>query len=77
MREVEFTYSLMATARGRLPLPDDVKDGEELEYIRDHLVEAVADDIEWIGDLDPDQAVDQDDICGVYGERDEEEGKDL
>ncbi len=73
MRKVYFSYSCMAIAQGSLDLPDEVKDGEELAYIREHLGEANASDLEWIGDLEPEDAVDQDDIKYIEGERDTEE----
>lgn len=73
MRRVYFSYSCMAVAQGSLELPDEVKDGEELDYIRGHLDEAPSNDLEWIGDLDPEEAVEQDDIKYIEGERDEED----
>jgi len=73
MRKVYFSYSCMAIAQGSLDLPDEVKDGEELAYIREHLGEAPSTDLEWIGDIDPEDAVEQDDIRYIEGERDSEE----
>ena len=78
MREVSFVYSCMAMAHATLELPDDVKDGEELAYIREHLGEVEAKDLEWIGDIDPENAVTEDDIRNICGERDlEEEDKEI
>lgn len=77
MREVDFVYSCLSLAHGHLEIPDEVKDGEELAYIREHLGEAAAKDLEWIGDIDPEEAVTEDDIRNISGERDCEEEKDL
>ena len=64
MSKVKFSVACTAVYQSELEIPDEIKDNKEkiLEYIHDHLDEAKVDELEWLNDLDPDDAVTIDDI---------------
>ena len=65
MRTAYFNVTCTATYHSKMEIPDTVLKGEELEYIRKHLDECVIYDLEWLADLDPDDAVTADDIKSI------------
>ncbi len=63
MRRAKFTVACMATYNSSLLIPDSVKEGEELQYIRKNLSKCKTEtDPVWIKDLEPDSAVTPEDI---------------
>ena len=64
-RKAYFSVSCTATYQSELKIPDSVKEGEELSYIRDHLSDCNVEDLEWLNDLDPEDAVTEEDIRSI------------
>lgn len=62
MAKYQFTVMCNAIYHSELELPDDVKDEDVLHYIHDHLDDAPVNELEWLGDIDPDTAVTEEDI---------------
>jgi len=64
MKIVNFNVGCYAIYNSELGIPDDIAEDKEkvLNYIRDHLGDCSVSDIEWVGDLDPFEAVTKDDI---------------
>lgn len=62
MRKVYFNVTCTASYHSEMEIPDTVPKGKELEYIRDNLHTCSIYDLEWLADLDPDDAVTADDI---------------
>lgn len=68
MRTAKFNVCCTATYYSELQIPDTIPKGKELEYIREHLGECTVYDLEWLADLNPEDAVTQDDIKDIYEE---------
>lgn len=67
MRIAIFSVVCNAYYKTHLEIPDSVPKGRELEYIRAHLGECSTENgLEWLSDLDPEDAVTEDDIFDVY-----------
>lgn len=68
MKNVKFKVSCVAIYTSELPISDEIADNKKsiLEYIHNHLSECNIENLEWINDLDSDDAVTQEDICYVY-----------
>ena len=64
MTKVKFSVACMAVYQSELELPDKIKNdnGAVLEYIRSHLNDCAVNDIEWLNDLEPQDAVTMEDI---------------
>lgn len=62
MARVKFTVLCTGVYPSELEIPNDVKDEDVLDYIRDHLDEAPTGEIDWLSDADPDAAVTEEDI---------------
>ena len=72
MRTVKFSVMCKAVYDGELEIPDDVKKGDELKYIRENLQNVSIDNLEWIEDFPPEEAVTNDDIRSIEEEEDYE-----
>lgn len=59
MAKVEFSVACNAVYQSKLDIPDEIKDDEDkvLKYIRDNLDNCNVDELEWLSDLDPEDAV--------------------
>lgn len=62
MRTVEFNVTCTASYHSEMEIPDSIPKGDELEYIREHLSTCQIYDLQWLSDLDPVDAVTEDDI---------------
>ena len=62
MRTVEFNVTCTATYHSEMEIPDSIPEGDMLEYIREHLSTCQIYDLQWLSDLDPVDAVTEDDI---------------
>lgn len=62
MRTAEFNVTCMASYHSEMEIPDSVPESDMLEYIREHLPECQIYDLQWLSDLDPIDAVTEDDI---------------
>lgn len=62
MRTVEFNVTCTASYHSEMEIPDSIPKGDELEYIREHLPTCQIYDLQWLSDLDPVDAVTEDDI---------------
>ena len=62
MRIVEFNVTCTASYHSEMEIPDSIPKGNELEYIREHLPTCQIYDLQWLSDLDPVDAVTEDDI---------------
>ena len=64
MAKVKFSVACTAIYQSELDIPNEIKNDDEaiLEYIRSHLDECVVDELEWLNDLDPEDAVTMEDI---------------
>lgn len=62
--KVKFSVGCMAVYSSELDIPKEIKDDEEevLKYIRDHLNDCSVEDLTFLGDLDPEDAVTMEDI---------------
>ena len=69
MAQVNFTAMCMATYQSALEVPDDIaRDRDKaLKYVRDHLNDAPVADVEWLEDVDPYEAVTEEDIKSITG----------
>lgn len=69
MKIAKFSVACTAYYKTELEIPNSVPDGQELAYIKDHLSEcSTANGLEWLDDLDPEEAVTEDDILEIYEE---------
>lgn len=59
MAKVKFNVTCIATYRSELEIPNEISGDEEavLEYIRSHLSECNVNNLEWLNDLKPEDAV--------------------
>lgn len=65
MRKVEFNVTCKATYKSELEIPDDydINSLHDLRcYILDHLDEAAIDELDWLSDLEDEDAVEEEDI---------------
>ena len=64
MAKVKFSVACTAIYQSELDIPNEIKNDDEaiLEYIHSHLDECVVDELEWLNDLDPEDAVTMEDI---------------
>ncbi len=64
---VKFTVACNALYHSELKVPKDISNDEDrvLEYIRDHLGDCNVDDLEWLSDWEPWEAVTKDDIRSI------------
>ena len=66
MRTAIFSVACMAYYKSELDIPDSVPKGKELEYRRQHLDEcSTGEGLEWLSDLEPEEAVTKDDILNI------------
>ncbi len=74
MAQVDFSVMCTALYESSLEVPNEIaKDREKtLQYIREHLSEAPVADVEWLSDIEPENAVTAEDIKSITG-LDEEE----
>ena len=65
MRKAHFNVACMTTYPSSLIIPDSIKEGEELTYIRENLPKCKQEgDLTWLDDLEPDKAVEEEDMRG-------------
>lgn len=64
MAKVKFKVACIAVYDSELEIPKEIADDKEaiLKYIHEHLNDCNVEDLEWLSDLDPDEAVTQEDI---------------
>ena len=64
MAKVKFGVTCTAVYQSKLDVPDEIKNDEKaiLEYIHEHLEECPVEDLEWLNDMDPEEAVTAEDI---------------
>ena len=64
MAKVKFSVTCTAVYQSELDVPDEIKNDKEavLEYIHEHLEECPVEDLEYLDDLDPEDAVTAEDI---------------
>ena len=64
MAKVKFKVACIAVYDSELEIPDNIANDEKavLDYIHTHLDECNVQDLEWLNDLDPDEAVTAEDI---------------
>lgn len=64
MAKVKFKVACTAVYDSELEIPKEIADDKDaiLEYIHEHLNDCNVEDLEWLSDLDPDEAVTQEDI---------------
>ena len=64
MAKVHFTVTCTATYDSELAIPKDIANDKNavLKYIHENLENACIDDLRWLNDLEPDEAVTLDDI---------------
>lgn len=64
MAKVKFKVACIAVYDSELEIPKEIADDKDeiLEYIHEHLNDCNVEDLEWINDLDTDEAVTQEDI---------------
>lgn len=67
MGTVKFTVGCMAFYNSNLNIPDEIINDKKkiLNYIREHLNECKVDNLEWLEDLDPEEAVTLEDIICI------------
>ena len=65
MRKAIFNIACRALYPSSLVIPDSVKEGEELSYIRKNLAKCNREgEMTWIEDLEPELAVEEEDMRG-------------
>ncbi len=64
MAKVKFKVACTAVYDSELEIPKEIVDDKDaiLKYIHEHLNDCNVEDLEWLNDLDPDEAVTQEDI---------------
>lgn len=64
MAKVKFSVACMAVYQSELEIPNEIKNDDEaiLDYIRSHIDECKVNDLEWLGDIEPANAVTMADI---------------
>lgn len=64
MAKVKFKVGCIAVYDSELEIPDNIANDEKavLDYIHTHLDECNVQDLEWLNDLDPEEAVTAEDI---------------
>ena len=64
MSKVKFSVACTAVYQSELEIPNEIKNDYKaiLEYIHSHLDECVVDELVWLNDLDPEDAVTMEDI---------------
>lgn len=64
MAKVKFKVACIAVYDSELEIPKEIADDKEaiLKYIHEHLDDCNVEDLEWLNDLKPDEAVTQEDI---------------
>lgn len=69
----KFTVACTAVYTSELEIPEEIKNNRELiiEYIRDNLDKANVNELTWLNDFDPEDAVTDEDILYIYNEDDE------
>ena len=70
MRKAEFCVTCLAQYKSEMYIPDEVEDGKELSYIREHLDECPVQELDWVGDLSPEEAVTEEDVAILSGHGD-------
>lgn len=70
MAKVKFNVACVASYETELEIPEEIKNDEKeiLDYIHSHLDECSVTELDWINDLDPDEAVTAEDIIYVDDE---------
>jgi len=64
MSKVKFSVACTAVYQSELEIPNEIKNDYKaiLEYIHSHLNECNVDELVWLNDLDPEDAVTMEDI---------------
>lgn len=64
MAKVKFKVACIAVYDSELEIPKEIADDKDaiLEYIHEHLNDCNVEDLEWLNDFDPKEAVTQEDI---------------
>ena len=64
MAKVKFNVACVAVYQSELDIPDEIKDDEKaiLKYIHDNLDKCPVSDLEWLNDMDPEEAVTAEDL---------------
>lgn len=64
MAKVKFTVACTAVYHSELEIPNEIKNDDEaiLEYIHSHLDECTVEELEWLNDLEPEDAITMEDI---------------
>ena len=64
MAKVKFKAACIAVYDSELEIPKEIANDKNaiLEYIHEHLNDCNVEDLEWLNDLEPDEAVTQEDI---------------
>ena len=64
MAKVKFSVACTAVYQSQLEIPNEIKNDDEaiLEYIHSHLDECAVDELEWLNDLEPEDAGTMEDI---------------
>lgn len=64
MAKVKFNVTCTAVYQSELEIPNEIKDDNQaiLDYIHSHLDECSVDDLEWLNDFYPEDAVTMEDI---------------
>ena len=64
MAKVKFKVACIAVYDSELEIPKEIADDKDaiLKYIHEHLDDCNVEDLEWLNDLDPEEAVSQNDI---------------
>lgn len=61
--KIKFSVQCMALYKGEIALPEEVQTKEDaLAYVRAHLDDVPVADLEWLSDIEPEQAVTEEDI---------------
>lgn len=71
MKKVRFNVGCMAVYQGELEVFDNLTEEEILEEIHDRLDEVMVNNLEWLNDLDPEDAVTMDDIYSIEDYKEE------
>lgn len=66
MATVKFHVGCIGIYQSELDVPEEIiEKGEVLKYIREHLSDAPCKEIDWLEDLEPTKAVEEDDIIDI------------
>ena len=64
-KSVTFTVGCMALYKGSMDVPANLTQEEVLSHIREHLNDIPVNDLEWLSDLAPEEAVTMEDIYNI------------